>query len=354
MNIAYLPYENNSNKYIEISESIIKEFGHNLYDYANLSFKELEKCDAVILNWYESLPGSRYPFLTEMRVVKRIVTLLRLRGKHVKIITTFHNRMPHDAKGLIGREARYLLKKVLYLSDSIIILSSGSVNYLKEYISDTDVKEKAFLIPHPNYIGVYGNVLQNKMLIESPKMKILFMGQVRRYKNVELIIEIARKLAQENIEFTIAGKTENETYKQELTKKTENLNNVKLDLRFIEDNEIPKLLSENHLLVLPYNIKSSMNSGTVIMAFSYMKTVICPNIPTLQEYDPNLYYSYDYNDETEHSKVLQQEIMKAYADWSNDKSVFEKKGKRLYELVKVNNSKERITKCYSDLLQSIK
>lgn len=45
-------------------------------------------------------------------------------------------------------------------------------------------------------------------------MHILFMGSVRPYKNIELILEAANKLQGKNIEFVIAGKANNKDYEK--------------------------------------------------------------------------------------------------------------------------------------------
>ena len=351
MRIAYAPYENRDNKYIEISEKIIQSLGYEVCNFFDMSFKELAKCDEVILNWYESLSKSRYPFLTELRLVKKIITLQYLRRKQVKIITTFHNRMPHDLKGLINIEAKYLLKRVLQLSDAIIILSKDSIKYLEDYLTGSEIKEKAFYIPHPNYVGVYSDAITQAPEYEvHEKMQILFSGMVRKYKNIELIFEVACRTQNLDIEYTIAGRCPSEEYKQELERKASDLSNIHLKLQFIEDEKIEQLIRKSDIMLLPYDTSSSMNSGTVLLAFSNGRSVICPAISTIKEFDSNLVYSYEYENQQDHIEKLEENVLKAYDDFKNNKDKFEDKGRILFGKVKNDNSVEILSERYKELL----
>jgi len=81
------------------------------------------------------------------------------------------------------------------------------------------------------------------------------------------------------------------------------------------------------LLVAPYDLHSALNSGTLWMAFSYARTIICPrlgcikDIPTIDQFA----YIYDYTDNSEHVFKLT-EILKCVANESNQPNVFIEKG----------------------------
>ena len=87
----------------------------------------------------------------------------------------------------------------------------------------------------------------------------------------------------------------------QITDKIKTLHNVSFQNRFIELSELKKIVKDIHLLVLPMDIKSSLNSSAAMMAFSLRRTVICPNIGTVQEYyGQNYMYTYDYQTIEEH------------------------------------------------------
>lgn len=353
MNIAYQPYESKENKYIEISQKSLKNLNCNIYDFDNIKFGKWKEIDVVILNWYESVGAKGGILFAFLRFIKKIVTLLYIKSRGVKIVFTFHNKFPHDAKYKSFIYA--LLKFICKISDKIIILSSESQVYLSEYLKEEEIKKKIKLVPHPNYIGVYENENNEKYeaLHKEDAFNILFMGQIRHYKNVELILEVAKKFVDMPINFIIAGKPENDDYKKELENMVTNQGNVQFLFGFIKDSEIYALINTSDILLLPYDLKSSMNSGTVILAFSHGKTVICPEISTLQDFDKNLYYGYQYSTQEEHLQKMEDCIQQAYLCWKNNIDDFESKGKKLYKLVQENNSLEKIQQCYDELMKEL-
>lgn len=351
MKIAYTPYNYNGNKYITISENALQDCGAELYEFNSKTINK--ETDAVFLNWYESVGRSKYPFRTLYLINKRKMVLRLIHKKGICIVTTFHNKVPHDISGFYGKLNQELLRFVLNISDYIITLNNHSLADLEEYIDKTDIEKKAFLIPHPNYIGAYSEPIVDVEYNYHKKMKILFAGQIRKYKNIELLLQAADKVKDLDIEFIIAGKCQTLQYKEYISKLIEEKNNVNGILRFIEDKELEGLVRESDLLVLPYNIASSMNSGTVILAFSNGRSVICPEIATIKDYDAELTYSYKYTSEEEHIVELEKKIRMAYDDWKNRNEEFTNKGKILFEEVKIKNSYESIKERYSLLLEKI-
>ena len=74
------------------------------------------------------------------------------------------------------------------------------------------------------------------------------------------------------------------------------------------------LLEFVDVLVLPYDTRSTMNSGTMLLAFSFGRTVILPNIPMAEEFDDKLFYKYAYKDEREHRQNLTKEMKRAFSN----------------------------------------
>src|SRR5690606_39824303 len=108
--------------------------------------------------------------------------------------------------------------------------------------------------------------------------------------------------------------------------------NIELKLKFIPDQEIPTLINEADLLVLPYDLKSSLNSGTAILAFSYGKSVICPEIGTISDLGQikNNVLHYQYASDKEHLSQLSTKIQDALHLKEKDSSIFSSMGNRMY------------------------
>ena len=230
----------------------------------------------------------------------------------------------------------FLAKK----ADKIHIMCKETLNnaYLKGY------ENKTVLIPMCDYIGNYGSKginIKERYEIDENKKIILFSGMIRKYKNIELLINAFTKsnLKESNFILLICGLCTDEQYKKEL-EKISKIPNVKFDFSFIEDEEMGDYLEQSEILISPYNKKSSLNSGALIMAMSYKRSFICPLIGTAKEirdYDKIL-YTYDYENDDEHFEKLIDTLNKLEKDVRNDENILKEKGKLAYEYIKNNQT----------------
>ncbi len=174
------------------------------------------------------------------------------------------------------------------------------------------------------------------------------------YKNIELLIDVFNEFAENtDVALTIAGNCKDEKYSEKLRSSIKN-NNIKCDFRFIPDEDVVSYMNRHSILVLPYSLESSLNSGTIFLAFSYKRTVISPLIGTLKEFgDADFFYTYNYANYQEHKRNLKDTINQAIKDWQANKTIFFEKGLKAYYRVKKDNSFEKIAELYKVLFQEI-
>ena len=189
-------------------------------------------------------------------------------------------------------------------------------------------------MPHPNYINEYGASLLKDQQADT-KLKLLFFGAVKPYKNIELLIQVCNEL--QEIELRIIGKPSSKEYAHSLRQLVDS-SSISLDLEFIKDEEIPGILSDCDVLVLPYSIESSLNSGTVLLAFSYRKTVICPEIGTLMDMHTQCFLSYTYENEKDHYTELKKVLEKAIEMHVQNPNQFKEWGERMFNEVEEVNA----------------
>jgi glycosyltransferase involved in cell wall biosynthesis len=165
--------------------------------------------------------------------------------------------------------------------------------------------KKIKFVPHPNYRIVYGRE-RTDIMPSNTVLKLLFFGNIKKYKNVEMLVEIVRELNFCDMELTICGDiNKTDVNLRHLLNIVNNQPRIKVCFRRISDDEIPTLLAAHHLVVLPYDLKSSINSGAAIMSFSYGRTVISPKNGTLEEMpDHEIFFSYEYTTPEEHREKL--------------------------------------------------
>ncbi|AWI06385.1 glycosyltransferase family 4 protein [Clostridium drakei] len=351
MKTAIFPLRNDSNLYIKIVAKCIEDAGYDVCDLQDAlkSIKSMLALKVVNLNWYENLDNEPY-----MMFVKRTMLIMLLKLLHIKIIFTCHNKMPHEVKNerLMKFFIRFLCKK----SDAIVGLSSDTYQVLSEYVNDNELKNKLHIIPHVTYKGSYIDKkvdFRMQLNINKDTFVILFVGAIRPYKNIELIIEAAKYFKDKKIVFVIAGGGKKE-YLDSIRRDCKELDNIKLVLRFIENEEMFSLIKSSNILLIPYNVKTSLNSGVAILAFSYKHTVICPNIGTLNDIsDKSLFYGYDYQNDEEHLKMIIQKIQDVYNLFLYDRERFDSIGEKVNNYVMKKYAPDIIKQQYHVLYQSL-
>lgn len=112
-------------------------------------------------------------------------------------------------------------------------------------------------------------------------IKLLFFGTINEYKGLDLLISAMEQLRSQgvsNLVLTIAGRGSSWSACKLLIK-TQKMYN--LQVRFIDNNEIPDLMSSHHFLVLPY--RDATQSGPLATAVAYELPVIAPNFGCFSE-----------------------------------------------------------------------
>ena len=349
MKIIFNPAISNDNKYVKIIVNSLKNRSFEVLDLKEVFKKPLLffKVEIIHLNWFESLGGDS-GFSVMLLFLKQYLKLLTFKLLNIKIIWTMHNKRPHEKSYSLLK--KIIFKKVAKSSSAIIIHSLISKEILVNQLNICP--NKIHFCPHPNYINEYGNIIVNKRKNEMDKIKLLFFGMIKPYKNIELLIDVVDEIKDLNIELKIIGKPVNEEYGNFLKEYKPNNKSIKIELGFVEDNMIPEFFSECDLLVLPLNIESSLNSGSVILAFSYKKSVICPNIGTIENLpNKNLVYSYSYETIKEHKQKLKGKIYDAYA--AGNKKI-EKCGQELYNFVQTEYSSDKIGNILNSIYHNVR
>ncbi|WP_149304356.1 glycosyltransferase family 4 protein [Pareuzebyella sediminis] len=342
MKIVYHPISGGENIYIDMIINGLKKRKFEVLPLSGFLSNFLE-VKIIHLNWYENI-GSLLNFLNKS--TKLIV--YKILGK--KVLWTMHNKEPHEnAHPFLQRVFTNLL---IFLADKIIIHSWDTKKILAK--KGRRIAEKTFYLPHPAYIDMYGSIHDRDVTKpKDPVLKLLFVGLVRPYKNLELLIDSVETIGKD-VRLLIVGKPKNKEYAEEIRDKISNVPNIEHDLRFIENNELIEYLYDCDLVILPYKMDSVLNSGAVMLSFSYGKSVICPNIGTINDIkDKSALLNYTYSNEKEHKKILTQTIEKAVALKKISPKVFDEWGLQMKNYVEEFHDKEVIIDRLAKLYQEI-
>jgi len=347
MKIVFDPCESNSNKYVTIIADALRTEGFSIFSLSQAfrNPKLFMQINTFHLNWIENIFGKTKSALL-VSFVKQYSKILFLKLFHKRIIWTMHNRLPHDKR--LSSLKKILFRTIVKSADTIIVHCESSRSILEDLFSEKF--KNIVYCPHPHYIGQYGSEIEDRALEKQAKMELLFLGAVKPYKNIELLIEVLRELDNPNINLTIAGKPETSSYGRYLESLTMDLTNVTMNLKFVEDDKIPTFLGNCDVLVLPYDMRSSLNSGSAIMAFSYKRTVICPKIGTIEDLPPRYedkVFSYTHENHLQHKEALLKSISRAYEVHIN--CGLKSFGSCLFELMKEKNTPSTVAGTLIDI-----
>src|SRR3546814_785898 len=168
----------------DLRELRTKEYRIHPLDTIFSSYRHFRSIKVVHLNWFENIDDSS--FFAALRSFLRklaVLTAIRLSGK--PLVWTLHNRMSHEKGAAFF--SRVLTRLLIRWSACIIIHSGQSEEVLAAY--GTKVLERATYIPHPHFIGMYGDVVTADPPL-GDALQLLFIGMVKPYKNLELLIDV--------------------------------------------------------------------------------------------------------------------------------------------------------------------
>ena len=326
--VAFYPYSLCQTSYIYTMQGFL-ESKYKVIDYFDLlgGLYDLWEIRCIYLNWPENMIKDK-----DIRLIKKA----RLCG--VKIVWVYHNKVPHDSykADMIIKNTRFLIK----ISDVIIIHSHQSVEILKEFEPRFRF-DKVKFVEHPEFAGDYfGYVQTDGMSKYKDRFLFAFYSQIRPYKNIEILINAFNRLDKSyECELVIVGQASSKEYFNSLKEISQNNDRITLSSKYINSLEMAAYLERADILVLPYSYKSVMNSGTMIMSFSYKRTVIVPDICMANDYDDSLIYKYTYGDEENHIHELHKKMEIAYKD---GKELCREKGEKLYNIVMQDNAKNKV------------
>lgn len=347
------------NVYNPYARNVVKIINGLGYDVISLSElfknpKNLFCCKIVNLNWFENINNKKDYY--QRMIILNIIKILKKR-----IIYTLHNRVPHNKvlhnkDDEITKYSKRLMRKLCKDASVIVGLCTETEDVVKEL--NPEMLSKIVIIKHPNYIGNYdlsgkGN-LREKYKIEKEKKVMLFFGAVSPYKNISILIDCFLELRSENFVLIIAGKPSDTEYAKRIIEKCKDKENIYLDLRYIPDEEVELFYNTADIVALPYDKTSSLNSGAVYLSFSLKKTVICPNIGTINDLeDQSFIYSYSYESSEDHKGMLLSAMINMKNEVSKRPEILKEYGEKAFQYVKTVHSNQLIKDQYDALYNKL-
>ncbi|MBN1472362.1 MAG: glycosyltransferase [Syntrophaceae bacterium] len=257
--------------------------------------------DIVHLHWTDCFLIGKSRTISILKFFHFAFELCLLKILGVRLIWTVHNLFSHEKRHPILEKYFHRIC-CMKLYEKIIVMSSFTVNAaIEAYKLPERFRAKFTLIPHGHYINSYRNKIskdeaRDKLSIKKEKSVFLYFGHIRSYKGIFYLIEEFKKISDPCSVLLIVGKALTETLKSEVEKSCLGYEKIKLFLNFVPDDEVEIFMNASDVVVFPF--QEILNSGSVILAMSFGKAVICPHMGSIPEImDEKGGFLYDPNDE---------------------------------------------------------
>lgn len=277
----------NGNPYIRLLYEPIREMGHEVIEFQNPWLAREHHIDVLHIHWLEQIFWQSRESLKSISIcaaaLLRTVDLFKRRG--VKVVWTIHNIKPHEMTWRRQIVWPVLLPQYLRRVDTAITMTEVAREVV---LSNFPVlrKKNVAVIPHGHYRDAYPNDIprraaRQRLGIPNGAVVLLFFGMVRDYKNVSLLIDVFKRVADDSIHLLIAGPCRDQDLRSELLAATADELNIKVNLSDISADEVQVYMNAADLVVLPF--KDILNSGSAMLALSFNRRLLVPSRGSLPE-----------------------------------------------------------------------
>lgn len=254
-----------------------------------LAVRRLSGAQIVHLHWVWgfSLPGARrFPAIRRVSqawfgIFLRVIRLLGLR-----LAWTAHNILPHSPVFADDIAARRLL---VSQCDVVFGHSTWTLSGLMEMGA---TPRRWAVIRHAPFQHTPSGSLSRPRRANETK-ELLFFGKIFEYKGVEELLQAFARLPEAyQAHLTIAGQCNDTELGSRVEKSAQEAGErVSLQLQHIPDAEIGSLMAKADVVVLPF--RRVTTSGSSILALSYGKPLVIPELPALADLPDEAVFRYD-------------------------------------------------------------
>jgi glycosyltransferase involved in cell wall biosynthesis len=229
------------------------------------------------MHWPDDLLSIRDKQAALLRVAGLVLLMAWMRLRGTRIIWTVHDLGPHESYHPVLETWfwRFFLPQV----DGFISLSRHG-RKMAERVFPALQNVPGFVVPHGHYRAAYPNVLSREqardaLQVDPEASVLLYVGRIRRYKNVPHLVRIFRMVENDAARLFIAGNPAERLLQRDIEKAAGDDARIRLTLEFVPDDAMQGFLNAADLVVLPY--EDILHSGSALLALSFDRPVLVPD-----------------------------------------------------------------------------
>lgn len=196
----------------------------------------------------------------------------------LKTVKIKHIFTVHDAKVHLGDKTMpFFLKKIIYKNAYKLVFLSEYVK--NEFNKKFPINSNRIILSKHGILRYRNISTEPKKFNEVPYFRLVFFGRILKYKGLQYLLKAQLELEKRynDVYLEIYGSGDISEYEQYLKK----IKNIKLENRWIKDNEIYQIFSKPCINIVPY-IEASQ-SGVIPVALSFGIPSIATNVGGLPE-----------------------------------------------------------------------
>ncbi len=241
--------------------------------------------DVLHLHWLELLYAS--PQLPRsLRMLSAVLLgLFWAKAGECRLVYTVHNLNPHEqAFPLLDRIAHRIL---FALADALHVHEEETALDVARHYGR---RRGVYVIPHGSYVGAYPDnctrdEARERLDLPSGSFVYLFLGQIRRYKGIEDLVDAFGRLGDAQSHLVIAGNVHDPEYGAGLVRLTQGQTRIHTRFEYVADDQLQYFMNASDVLVLPY--RDVTTSGAAVLGLSFGKPIIAPALSGFREWAAN-------------------------------------------------------------------
>ena len=243
-----------------------------------------QKPDVLHLHWVSPYVRMDGLLPKGFYFAKLLADLAAVRASGTRLVWTNHNGISHDAPH--PRLEQWFNRRLARMADHVIVHDSVARSHVIDSLGAAP--DKVQVIPHGHFRDAYGPAVtaadaRRALGIPATGRVYLNLGMLRPYKGLESLIDAWREGGElfAGSTLLLAGKPLDDAYGRHLQEMVKGVENVRLDLGFVPDDQIATYMCAADVVVLPF--RQIWTSGSLILAMSYGKPVVAPRLGGLPE-----------------------------------------------------------------------
>jgi D-inositol-3-phosphate glycosyltransferase len=194
----------------------------------------------------------------------------------------------HDVESFSGDSSTNLASRTLGFASGVVVHNQVSAIEVVEKIGYSP--KWLYVIPHGNYLPYIDsstdrNYARSRLGLPLNKKIILFFGQIKEVKGLDLLLVSLKEIVgrSPDVLLVVAGKVWKDDFNKYSALIAENglSDFVKLDIRYVPDEEAALFYKAADIVALPY--RRIYQSGVLLMAMSYGRAVVVSDLPGMTE-----------------------------------------------------------------------